>query len=180
MRLPIATLAITFVVAAAPAWAQGGSDPMAAARAMAANQLGVMEYCQSQGHVDAAAMEAQRKIYGQLPPGPGDTNQPEALGRQGIMSMNGTDTSLADFATRGHSTVATICQQMGASALQSAAMMSGMTGMPGVGGMPSMPGGMPTMSGAMPSGMPSGIPGGMPGMPSGMPSGLPGGLPAAR
>ena len=138
------------------AWAQG--DPMAMARAGIANQVGIMEYCRTQGHVDAAAVAAQRAALAQLPAGAGDTGQAESIGRGGVISLNGTSTSLADFAEKGHTTVPALCKQMASAALQSAAAMSGMTGMPSVGGMPTMPSGMPTMPSGIPP-MPSGVPG---------------------
>ncbi len=144
-----------------PALAQG--DPMVMARAASANQLGVLEYCQAQGHTDAAAVAAMRSTAARLPPAPSTaaTDAAEAAGRQGSIVANGTTTTLAGFADTTHTTVPALCKQLADGAVRSAAAQAS-----GVGAMPAMPGGMPTMPGGMPA-MPSmnGMPA-MPGMPA--------------
>ena len=146
-------------VLSAPALAQG--DPMAMARAASANQLGVLEYCQAQGHVDASAVAAMRSATARLPPAPSTaaTDAAEVAGRQGSIVANGTTTTLASFADTAHTTVPALCKQLADGATRSAAAQAG--GMGATPAMPAMPGGMP----AMPSmnGMPA-VPG-MPAMP---------------
>lgn len=159
MMVRMSVFAAAAAMLTTPAWAQ--ADQMAMARAMTSNQLGVLEYCQSQGYADAASVAAERASIARLPPG-GDAKSEtaaEALGRSGSMSMNGNPMTLTSMASGHNTTVAAMCQQMASSAKQAAAAFSqgGATmqmpaGMPSMSGMPSMPPGMPSMSGmpAMP------------------------------
>ena len=148
----------------APAYAQG--DAIAMAHAAAANQLGVLEYCQGRGDVGADALQAERSVLSHMPPSPVSTTEAEALGRQGTLAApNGAQATLASMASTRNTTVSALCQQMGSSALQSAAIyresgmpaggmppggMAGMPAMPQMPGMPNMPamGNMPSMPGA--------------------------------
>lgn len=142
-------------ICAAPAMAQ--TDPMA--RTAAANELGVLEYCQGQGHVDQTAVTAQRATLARLPASAGaaPTDAAEALGKQGTISANGNTVTLAGFASSHNTTVDALCKQMASSVTQSAAALQS------VPGMPAMPGGMPTMP-VMPGGMPTML--AMPGVPA--------------
>src|SRR5690606_13148412 len=54
--------ALTASLLSAPLMAQAMDDAVAAAR----NQLGLLEYCQSEGHIDGAAVEAQTKMMALL------------------------------------------------------------------------------------------------------------------
>jgi len=133
--------------------AMAQSDPMATARSMAANQLGLLEYCQSQGDVGPDAVAAQHGLMARLPVGaPGSMDAPEALGKQGMFSANGTNTPLASLATGHNTTVSALCGQMGSSVIQVAKSMPAAAGpsmTPNMPPMPSMPS-MPTMP-SMPS-----------------------------
>ena len=154
--------------------AQAQGDPYAMAHAAAANQLGVMEYCQGRGDVGTEAVAAQRGAMARLPGPAGGNEADEALGRQGTLAApNGTRTTLDSLASAHGSTVSALCKQMGSAAAQSAAMVqqNGMAaGGMAVPGRPAMPA-MPTL----PSGMT------MPTLPSGMtmPGAVPGAVPAA-
>ena len=154
-RSGILALAIT-ACGMAPALAQ--VDPAATAHAAAANQLGILEYCQGRGDVDADAVIGERGVITRLPASSAPTDAAEALGRQGILSApNGTTVTLASMAGTHTTTVSARCRQMGSSTRQAAASfgqagamplggmpqmpaMPGVPGMPGVGGMPQMPG----------------------------------------
>ena len=132
------------------------------------NAVGVMEYCQSRGYADDAAVTAQRTMLTRLPAAPltADMTTAEDAGKSGkIASPNGTTTTLAEMAGKTNTTEAALCGRMVDSAKQMSAMAmpNGMAAMPG--GMPAMPGGMPAMPGGMPA-----MPGGMPAMPGGMPA----------
>lgn len=130
------------------------TDVTGMARNSAANELGVLEYCQGHGHADASAVAAQKTVISRLPAGAGPTDNAEALGRQGVlMGAGGNNVPLSEMASRGNTTEADLCTRMAGSVKQAAASNQAMS-------MPQMPGGMP----AMPSGMP-GMPSGMPGMP---------------
>ena len=121
-------------------------------RAAAANQVGVMEYCQGRGDVGADAVEAQRAAFAHIPAGTAPSAEAEALGKQGTLaSPNGTNMTLDSVASGHGTTVSALCKQMGSAAVQSAAAMkqNGMAG--GAMGMPAMPNGMAMP--AMPNGM---------------------------
>jgi hypothetical protein len=150
--------------AVAPVAASAQGDMMAMARSAAANQLGVMEYCQKQGFADDAAVAAQRSSISRLPAGPaGESNDAaEALGRTGTVASGSTKVTLADMAGKNNTTVGALCTQMASSAMRGAAAQSSGT-MPG---MPSFPGGMPKIP-AMPN-MPTNMPS-MPTMPGAPP-----------
>lgn len=170
MTMHSVPLALTLAMCSAlPALAQ--TDQIAMAHTMAANQLGLLQYCQGQGDVDASAVEAERSMIGRMPPSAAPTDAAEALGRKGTLSANGTTMTLASMASSHNTTVSALCKQMGSSAVQASsayqqngAAKNGMPSLPGGMTMPQMPGGMPSM----PSGMPS--MGSLPGMPGAPPA----------
>jgi hypothetical protein len=124
-----------------PALAQ--TDTTMMMRNGAANELGVLEYCQSQGAIDGSAIAAQKQVMARLPAG-GPTDAAEATGREGSLSVpNGTAVTLSSMATKGNTTVPALCQQMASSVKQAVVNNPAMSMSPGT--MPTMPGGMPTM-----------------------------------
>ena len=158
---------VPFVVAlccAGPALAQ--TDFVGMARVAAANQLGVLEYCQGRGDVGADAVGVQRGAIARLPASSVPTDAAEALGREGTLSApNGARITLADMASTHNTTIAALCKQMGSSAQQAGAYPQGamapgtmpaipqmpqMLGMPAMPGVPSMQG-MPAVPGAAPT-----------------------------
>ena len=148
-----------FVVACCvclPGLALAQTDMMAMAHEGAANQLGVLEYCQAQGYTDGSAVLAQQGVISRMPAYAGSTAAAEATGKTGTIAANGQSVSLSDIAAKGHSTEAGMCQQMAANVKQVAASNAAAFG---PGGMPKMPSGMPAMPGGMPA-MPA-----MPGAP---------------
>ncbi len=156
--------AVLALCCAAPALAQ--TDAVGMAHVAAANQLGVLEYCQGRGDVGADAVAAERGVIAHLPASATSTDAAEALGRQGTLAApNGAHMALSDMANQRGSSITAMCRQMGDATRQAAAVYSNggpagaMPQMPTVPGMPPMPA-MPTM----PAGMPP-VPG-MPSMPS--------------
>ena len=140
------------VLPALPCFAQ--TDMASMARTSAANELGVLEYCQAHGHADDGALTAQKTVISRLPAGGGSTDTAEALGKQGVlMGAGGSNVPLSEMASRGNTTEADLCTRMAGSLKQAATSNPAMS-------MPQMPGGMP----AMPTGMPT-MPSGMPAMP---------------
>lgn len=143
------TLSVTVLASSLlslPALAQ--TDTTTMIRNSAANQLGVLEYCQSQGAIDGSAIAAQKQVMTRLPAG-GPSDAAEATGRAGsLASPNGTNVTLASMATKGNTTVAALCQQIASSVKQAVANNPAMSLSPGA--MPTMPGGMPAMP-AMPA-----------------------------
>lgn len=80
----------------------------------ARNQLGVLEYCQAHGAIDADTVQLQRRQIAAMPrmavPG---LDQAEAAGRQGIVQAGGQGVSLEQAAQSQGTTVAALCEQVG-------------------------------------------------------------------
>ncbi|MFC3528241.1 pore-forming ESAT-6 family protein [Paracoccus mangrovi] len=103
--------------------APAAQDPGAAYES-ARNQLGVLMYCQENGHIDASAVETQTKLLAMIPPGDaakGDAA--EAKGKEGTVSAMGVERSLSDAATEQKTTEDALCKQMDALLKQLAAQM---------------------------------------------------------
>ena len=143
LRLAAAFAVVSASAVAGPASAQ--SDPYAMAHAAAANQLGVMEYCQGRGDVGPDAVAAQRSAIARLPASSAAYDANEALGKQGTLAApNGANMTLDSVASKQGSSISALCKQMGSSVIQSAALQhNAMT--PGAMTMPQIP--------AMPNGM---------------------------
>ena len=107
-----AALALPFALLATGALAQTASpdDAVAAAK----NQLGILEYCQTAGHIDGTAVEVQTKMLAILP-APTDAAKVDAAyakGQAGTVSAMGVETSIAEGATAQGTDEASLCQQM--------------------------------------------------------------------
>ena len=119
------------VLGAGSAIAQGTAPApampdMAAAYESARNQLGVLTYCQEQGHIDGKAVEVQTKLLGMIPAGDaakGDAA--EELGKKGTVSAMGVERSLADAAKEQNTDEAALCKQMDTLIQQMAAQLPG-------------------------------------------------------
>ncbi len=162
-HLAIRTLfgvSLSAMLPALPCLAQTDMNSMA--RNSAANELGMLEYCQAHGHADDSAVAAQKTAISRLPAGAGSTDNAEALGKQGVLlGVNGNNMPLSEMASRGNTTEADLCTRMAGTVKQVVSSNPAMS-------MPQMPGGMPQMPGGMPQ-MPGGMPSGMPGMPGSTP-----------
>lgn len=122
MRSLIAGLMLT--VAALPAFAQSEMTPddaIAAAR----NQLGVLEYCQTSGHIDETAAATQTRILEMMPAATDETKVETAYekGKAGTVSALGMEQTLEAAATAQSSNEATLCTQMAAMLEQAAAQL---------------------------------------------------------
>lgn len=111
---------------ATPEAAQEAPAPMDddAAYESARNQLGILKFCEAQGHNDSTAVEIQEKLLTMLPSGDaakGDAA--EALGAQGTVSAMGAEQSLQTAAEAQDTTVEALCQQMDALIQQLAAQL---------------------------------------------------------
>ncbi len=79
----------------------------------ARNQLGVLKFCQEQGHIDGTAVEIQEKLLTMIPAGDaakGDAA--EEKGKTGTVSAMGAEQSLDAAATAQGSSVEALCKQM--------------------------------------------------------------------
>ena len=139
------TIVAVLSLAPMPALAQVDMNMMA--RNSAANQLGVLEFCQARGSIDDSAVAAQKQVLARMPVG-GPTDAAEDAGKDGnLVSPNGTKTSISDMAEKGKTTVPAMCTQMASNVKASVVNNPAMSMKPGQ--MPAMPGGTP----ALPPGM---------------------------
>ncbi len=102
-----AALAVSLL--ALPVMAQDMDDTIAASQ----NQLGLLEYCEAQGHIDGTAVATQVKLMAMLP-APTDTAKTEAAyakGKEGVLSVGGTESDLKLLDSQGGS-LADVCKQM--------------------------------------------------------------------
>lgn len=106
----------------APLMAQAMDDAVAAAR----NQLGLLEYCQSEGHIDGAAVEAQTKMMALLPAASDEAKVEEAYnkGKEGKLSISGVEQDLTTLDAQG-SSLADMCKQMSDGVVAASAQMGG-------------------------------------------------------
>lgn len=111
---------LALLLGTAPAAAQ--ADPVAMARRFGANQLGLLEHCQSLGFAGEDTVAAQRDVISRLPASAEPTAEPEALGKDGTVIVPiGQTTTLASMAAGNGSSVEALCKQMAATTLQSIA-----------------------------------------------------------
>ena len=137
---------------AIPCAAVAQADPMHMAYVASANQIGIMEYCQSKGWADQQAVDAQKASAAGLPPAADKAGlaQAEATGKAGSLLNNGVATPLSSMAAQTHTTEQALCGQLANSAKMAASQRNSMPQMPTMpGGMPALPNGMtmPAMPG---------------------------------
>ncbi|MDN3711401.1 pore-forming ESAT-6 family protein [Paracoccus cavernae] len=104
--------------------AAGTQMDMGMAYESARNQLGVLEYCQTEGHIDGKAVEIQTKLLTLLPEGDkakGDAAQEK--GKTGTVSSMGMEQTLDAAATAQNSSVEALCKQMDTMIQQLAAQL---------------------------------------------------------
>jgi hypothetical protein len=112
----------TVEAARAQAPSQVPPDATKTVRLAAHNQLGVLEYCQAQGAVDASVVAMQKKMIGMLPAAPANgEDAAESTGKQGIVDAAGQQVALDEAAKAQHTSVAALCDQMGSMVRASAA-----------------------------------------------------------
>ncbi len=125
----LSSASAAFLALALPALAQttagNGAPNMDDALAAAQNQLGLLEFCQAEGHIDGTAVETQKKMMAMLPAAI-DTAKVEAgytLGREGKLSVAGVEQDLTQIEAQGGK-LADVCGEM-AKALEAAAAQMG-------------------------------------------------------
>ena len=84
------------------------------------NQLGVLEYCRTQGAIGEEIVALQRAALERLPPGPGperggaaDEAAAEVAGRQGMVGFGGWQVSISEAALAEGIMVVSRCKQIG-------------------------------------------------------------------
>ncbi|MFV0300331.1 MAG: pore-forming ESAT-6 family protein [Paracoccus sp. (in: a-proteobacteria)] len=100
-------------IMAGAGFAQATPDPDLTVSA-ARNQLGVLEYCQAEGHIDGTAVEIQGKMIGMLPAATDEdaVNAAYEKGKEGTVSAMGIEQTLADAATTQGVDEAALCTQL--------------------------------------------------------------------
>ena len=113
---PCPLLTVAFL--ALPIAAQAQLSPAAKLSQVAANQLGLIEYCHDQGHAGADAVAAEREAFLGAPSTRLSTLSVEALGRSGLsVGPDGGQIPMAELATSQSTTVAALCKDLAESAL---------------------------------------------------------------
>ncbi|MDB6177782.1 pore-forming ESAT-6 family protein [Paracoccus sp. Z330] len=98
--------------AEAPAQAPGGMDAESTYEA-ARNQLGILKFCEAEGHSGNEAVVAQEKMVSMLPSGDESKGQAaEQKGASGTVSIAGTEIGLAEAAEREGISVKEQCAQI--------------------------------------------------------------------
>ena len=123
--LKTAALALPFALLSGAAFAQTAAPTADDAVAAAQNQLGILEYCQTAGHIDDKAVEVQKKMLTLLPAAT-DTAKVDAAyakGKEGTVSAMGIEQTLADAATAQKTDVKALCGQLASLVEQAAAQM---------------------------------------------------------
>lgn len=105
--------------------AQTAEDQMKVAYQAARNQLGVVQFCQDKGYVDAEIVGIQQKLVALIPP-PADKSggdAAEATGRKGTVSAMGVNQDIEAAAKAQNGTLETVCKAMGTALKQAAASL---------------------------------------------------------
>ena len=102
-----------------PAAAYAQLSPAAKLSEVAANQLGIIEYCHDKGHAGADAVSAEREAFLGAPSTNLSTVHAEELGRNGYsVAPDGGQIPVADLATQHNTTVPALCKDLADSSLQ--------------------------------------------------------------
>ena len=123
--LKTSILTLSLAIAGTAAFAQTATPDPDAAAAAAKNQLGILEYCVAEGHIDGAAVETQTKMMEMLPAVQNQevVDAAYAKGKEGTVSAMGVEQTLADAATAQKSDVKSLCGQLSAMVEQAASQM---------------------------------------------------------
>ena len=102
-----------------PAAAQAQLSPAAKLSEVAANQLGLIEYCHDKGQAGADAVSAEREAFLGAPSTNLSTVRAEELGRSGFsVAPDGGQMPVADLAMRQNTTVPALCRDLAEASLQ--------------------------------------------------------------
>ncbi|MDQ7777883.1 MAG: pore-forming ESAT-6 family protein [Paracoccus aminovorans] len=121
-RISVPTLALALFAGAAVAQTAPSPDMAVAA---AKNQLGVLEYCQTEGHIDGTAIETQTRIMAMFPAAQDEAAVEASYekGKAGTVSAMGVEQSLADAAKAQSADEAALCKQIAQAVEQAAAQL---------------------------------------------------------
>lgn len=102
---------------------QPSPEQMEAAYNAARNQLGILKYCEAQGHVDGEAAEIQTRMLGLVPPpaDPAAGDAAEEAGTQGKVSSMGAEQEFSASAAAQGVDEAQLCEALANSVKQAGA-----------------------------------------------------------
>ena len=111
--LKTSILTLSLALAGTTAFAQTAAPDPDAAAAAAKNQLGILEYCQTEGHIEGTAVEIQAKMLEMVPAAQNQetVDAAYAKGKEGVLSVGGTESDLKLLDSQGGS-LADVCKQM--------------------------------------------------------------------
>jgi len=93
-------------------------SPAAKMSQVAANQLGILEYCQAHGQASAAAVRAEREAMDGAPAPALSTVRAEQLGRLGYsVAPDGQQIPVSQMAAEQGTTVPALCQDLATASL---------------------------------------------------------------
>jgi len=123
LKTSILTLALA--CAGTVALAQTATPDPDAAAAAAKNQLGILEYCQAEGHIEGGPVEIQAKMMEMLPAAQNQdvVDAAYAKGKEGTVSAMGVEQTLTAAATAQNTDVKALCGQLASLVEQAAAQM---------------------------------------------------------
>lgn len=123
--LKTSILTLSLALAGTTAFAQKAAPDPDAAAAAAKNQLGILEYCQTEGHIEGTAVEIQTKMLEMVPAAQNQetVDAAYAKGKEGTVSAMGVEQTLADAATAQKTDVKALCGQLASLVEQAAAQM---------------------------------------------------------
>ena len=102
-----------------PLSAHAQLSPAAKLSQVAANQLGLIEYCHDNGHAGADAVSAEREAFLGAPSTHLSTVPAEELGRRGFsVAPDGQQIPVSALATQQNTTVPALCEDLAQSSLQ--------------------------------------------------------------
>ncbi len=101
-----------------PCLAQAQLSPAAKLSQVAANQLGIMEYCRDHGQASEAAVAAEREAFASAPAPSLSTVHAQELGRQGFSVVpDAEQITIAVWATREGTTISGLCKDLADSSI---------------------------------------------------------------
>ena len=102
-----------------PLAAQAQLSPAAKISQVAANQLGILEYCHDHGQAGADAVAAEHEAFLRAPSTNLSTVHAEELGRQGLsVTPDAAEITVAELAAQQKTTMPALCQDLAQSALE--------------------------------------------------------------
>ena len=112
--LKTSILTLSLVFAGTTAFAQTAAPDPDATAAAAKNQLGILEYCQAEGHIEGTAVEVQAKMIEMVPAAQNQetVDAAYAKGKEGTVSAMGVEQTLAEAATAQGVEEAALCAQL--------------------------------------------------------------------